>query len=174
MSRSRLTFSLVALGFAALALIDTRVHGQTTGRVSRLLLDRIAPPPIERGVSPVETRVPGSDEMIRRRSIRSAGAQVDRIGSTGARYLPGRVIVKFKPGTSAETRGSVVSAVSRTASVSQPPSYADCDLVRIDANEDAEAVARSLAERGEVEYAQAAYRIYPSFTPNDALYPQQW
>jgi serine protease len=112
--------------------------------------------------------------MIRRRSIRAASSPIDRVGASGARYLPGRVIVKFKNGTSATARVSALSAASRTASLSQQPSYADFDLVRIDPSEDAEAVARSFAERPDVEYAQAAYRIYPTFRPNDEYYSQQW
>jgi serine protease len=144
------------------------------GRISRLLVDRIAPPPIERGIYPVETRVPGSDEMIRRRSIRAAASPIDRAGASGARYLPGRVIVKFKDGTSATARVSALSAASRTASISPQPSYANFDLIRIDPNEDAEAVARAFAQRADVEYAQAAYRVYPTFKPNDTFYAQQW
>jgi serine protease len=144
------------------------------GRISRLLVDRIAPPPIERGIYPVETRVPGSDEMIRRRSIRAAASPIDRAGASGARYLPGRVIVKFKDGTSATARVSALSAASRTASISPQPSYANFDLIRIDPNEDAEAVARAFAQRADVEYAQAAYRVYPTFRPNDTFYAQQW
>jgi serine protease len=144
------------------------------GRISRLLVDRIAPPPIERGIYPVETRVPGSDEMIQRRSIRAASSPIDRAGASGARYLPGRVIVKFKDGTSATARVSALSAASRTASISPQPSYANFDLIRIDPNEDAEAVARAFAQRADVEYAQAAYRVYPTFRPNDTFYAQQW
>lgn len=174
MSRWRLLFSLLVVGIAGVAIVDERVHGQAAGRIARLLVDRIAPPPIERGISPVETRVPGSDEMIQRRSIRAASSPIDRVGASGARYLPGRVIVKFKNGTSATARVSALSAASRTASLSQQPSYADFDLVRIDPSEDAEAVARSFAERPDVEYAQAAYRIYPTFRPNDTFYAQQW
>jgi serine protease len=174
MSRWRLLFSLLVVGIAGVAILDERAHGQAPGRISRLLVDRIAPPPIERGISPVETRVPGSDEMIQRRSIRPAAAAIDRVGASGARYLPGRVIVKFKNGTSAAARVSALSAASRTASISQQPSYANFDLIRIDPNEDAEAVARAFAQRADVEYAQAAYRVYPTFRPNDTFYAQQW
>src|SRR5262245_65664203 len=174
MFRWRLPFSLLVVAIAGVALVDERVHGQAAGRISRLLVDRIAPSPIERGISPVEIRVPGSDEMVRRRSIRAAASPIDRVGASGARYLPGRVIVKFKAGTSAAARVSALSTASRTASLSQQPSYADFDLVRIDPSEDAEAVARSFAERPDVEYAQAAYRVSPTFRPNDTFYAQQW
>jgi serine protease len=112
--------------------------------------------------------------MIQRRSIRAASSPIDRVGASGARYLPGRVIVKFKNGTSAAARVSALSAASRTASISQQPSYANFDLIRIDPNEDAEAVARAFAQRADVEYAQAAYRVYPTFRPNDTFYAQQW
>ena len=44
--------------------------------------------------------------------------------------------------------------------MSARPSSANFDVVRIDPDEDAEAVARALSERADVEYAQAAYRVH--------------
>jgi serine protease len=173
MSVSRLAFSLFILSVAASVLSSGRVLGQAPV-LSRLLLDRFAPPPIERGISPLQLRAPGSADAIRRRSIRREGAPVDRMGTSGARYLPGRVIVKFKGGTSAAERISALSTASRTASMSRQPSYADFDVIQIDPNEDAESVAQMFAERDDVEYAQAAYRVYPFFRPNDTFYSQQW
>jgi serine protease len=176
MSVSRLAFSLFifsVFSVAASVLSGERVLGQAPV-LSRLLLDRFAPPPIERGISPLQLRAPGSADAIRRRSIRREGAPVDRVGTSGARYLPGRVIVKFKGGTSVAERISALSTASRTASMSRQPSYADFDVIQIDPNEDAESIAKIFAERDDVEYAQAAYRVYPFLKPNDTLYSQQW
>jgi serine protease len=56
------------------------------------------------------------------------------------------------------------------------PDYANFDIVTIDPGEDAEAVASAFAARPDVEYAQAAYRVYATqtFKPNDAFYGDQW
>ena len=53
--------------------------------------------------------------------------------------------------------------------------YADFDVVTIGPGEDAEAIARTLRARPDVEYAQPAYRMHTRFKPNDPLYTQlQW
>jgi len=53
-------------------------------------------------------------------------------------------------------------------------SYTNFEIVSIDSAADPEAVAADLSSRSDVEYAQARYRVYPSFTPNDPLYSRQW
>src|SRR5439155_15423567 len=107
-------------------------------------------------------------------SVRAEGRVAERVGASGAKYVPGRLIVKFKEGTSTASRLSALSAVSRTASMSTRPSYANFDMIRIGLDEDAESVARAFAARNDVEYAQPTYRIRPHFKPNDQFYPEQW
>jgi serine protease len=99
---------------------------------------------------------------------------LDRTAPSGAHYVAGRVIVKFKDGTSSGSRLTATSASSRTASLSTRPDYANFDIISIDPNEDAEAVARAFSARPEVEYAQAAYRVHAEMTPNDRYYRLQW
>jgi serine protease len=144
-------------------------QGQTAGP-SRVVIDRFAPPAIERGISPLEARPPD----VRRRIIRPMSGTLDRTGGSGAHYVAGRVIVKFRDGVSTGSRQAATSASSRTASLTTRPDYANFDIVSIDPGEDAEAVARALAARPEVEYAQAAYRVHAAMTPNDRYYPKQW
>ena len=94
--------------------------------------------------------------------------------AAGSTYVPGRVIVKFRDGASTTARIRSLSLVSATTAVSERPSYANFDLVRIDPSDDAEAVADVLRQRPDVEYAQAAYRVHPLMVPNDQLYGIQW
>jgi hypothetical protein len=54
------------------------------------------------------------------------------------------VIVKFRDGTSTAARIKSLSLVSAAGAVSERPSYANFDLVRIDPNDDAEAAADAL------------------------------
>ncbi|HEY2904880.1 MAG TPA: S8 family serine peptidase [Vicinamibacterales bacterium] len=162
---------------AAAALIGSaRGRGQTSGAL-RQVLDNFAPPAIERGISPLMTQAPDSPDVIRRRSIRRASAVADRIGASGAPYVAGKVIVKFRESASTRTRTDSLREATRAGSIDTRPAYANFDIVRIDPGEDAEAVARTLSQRPDVEYAQPAYRVHAqatTFVPNDRFYPEQW
>src|SRR5688572_17174734 len=83
-----------------------------------------------------------------------------RTVDTRAAHVPGRVIVKFRDGSSMGSRTLVAQSASRTATISRRPAYANFDIVTIAPSEDAEAVARALQSRGDVEYAQADYVIH--------------
>jgi serine protease len=87
-------------------------------------------------------------------------------------FLRGSIIVKFRAGTPAEARRIMLAQVDGSAT--QPPSDATFDIVAIDAAADPEAAARQLDVQPDVEYAQARYRIYPRFRPNDPFYDRQW
>ena len=93
---------------------------------------------------------------------------------SGSRYVAGKVIVKFRDGVSPAARSSALAVTSAKALLQ--PSYANFDVVAIDPNEDAEAAARALTARPDVEYAQAAYRVHTQFVPNDTNYRRglQW
>jgi serine protease len=99
-----------------------------------------------------------------------------RNGLGQLRYAPGRVIVKFREGTSSDSHLAVLrSASSGTVNLSAPPPSADFDIVTIDPSEDAETVAARFRGQPDVEYAQAAYLNHAMFVPNDPLYKQlQW
>ena len=157
-----------------LALFVVSGGGQTPAPSPRVILSRVAPPAIERGISPDISRAPGTPETLRRQSIRTVSGAVDRTGSSGARYRPGRVIVKFRDAVSAASRVSALSAVSGRAVMSPRAASQNFDIVQIDAAADAEAVAQAFRGRPDVEYAQAAYRVDAQFVPNDAFYPTQW
>ena len=81
-------------------------------------------------------------------------------------FLRGSIIVKFRRGSSADARRRLLAQVSGDAAA--PLSYAPFEIVSIgDPAADPEAVARRLEAQPDVEYAQARYRVYPRFTPND-------
>lgn len=161
--------SVIAL-VCAIVMIAAGAWGQSAKR--RAILSDIAPPPIQRGIIRDFTHAPDSPETVRRSSIRPLRNTVDRIGVSGARYAPGRVIVKYKDGTAAAARLSAMSAARATASERSP--YADFDVLRVDPAADPEAVAEALGAQPNVEYAQAAYRMHTMLVPNDKFYPQQW
>ena len=157
---------------AVLALIVVRTHGQDPGQ-TRTALYPYTLSAVDRGLSMAEGPGPaGLSTLSSRARLRAA---LDRTGRTGAPYAAGRVLVKFRDGTTSAVRLNGLARVSTAAAVSERPSYANFDVVRIDPNGDAEAVADALRLRPEVEYAQPSYRVHKAFVPNDQFYQQvQW
>lgn len=157
-----LAFALVAPG-----------RGQAPDTYPVLLQD-ISAGAVDRGVSPDDAPPPSNGPRARAERLDGSAAYADRASSSGATYVPGRVIVKFRDGLSTTARLSALSSVSPTAGLTTQKPYANFDVISIDPNEDAEAVARGFANRPDVEYAQAAYRVHPYFVPNDPQYRMQW
>ena len=106
------------------------------------------------------------------REPRSGGQDIIRDAGDDAPFLRGSIIVKFRPGTPGDAQRIMLAQVDGSAP--QRASYADFDIVSIDPAADPEAVARRLDAQPDVEYAQARYRVYPQFVPNDPLYSRQW
>src|SRR5262245_20967981 len=176
MHRPRLLFATTLLLVAFLIISGQGQTGQTPAPNAsrRTLVSSFAPPPIERGISPDTSHAPRTLEERRRQSIRAVNRIDDRRGASGTRYAPGRVIVKFRDGVSAASRAAALPGVSRTARLAARAASQNFDVVQTDVGEDGEAVARARRARGDVEYAQAAYRVHPNFVPNDRFYPDQW
>jgi subtilisin family serine protease len=177
MFRSRLPGAVLACAAALAFFVTMHGQGQTAGP-ARVLVDASGPPPIERGISPLMTHSPDNPDITRVRQVETPMAALDRTGASGARYVAGKVIVRFKDEGSAELRAASLRAVEGSAAIAARPDYADFDIVRIDPAADAEAVARAFSQRPDVEYAQAAYRMhaetFPNDPPNDRFYQDQW
>jgi serine protease len=129
-------------------------------------------PAIDRGLVAGLSRSPDSPETRVRASIQSLNGPAERVDASGAPYVAGKLIVKFRNGTSSAARVSALS--TRGARADAQPSYANFDVVSLDPADDVEVAARSLAARSDVEYAQPDYRVHATFKPNDPLYFHQW
>jgi serine protease len=129
-------------------------------------------PAIDRGLVQRLYRSPDSPETKLRLSIQSLNGPAERVDAAGASYVAGKLIVKFRDGTSSATRVSALSTRGARASAQLP--YADFDVVSLDPADDVEAAATALAARSDVEYAQPAYRVHATLKPNDPLYFHQW
>jgi len=149
--------TIVTLAIGAAAAQDNTAAGAGF----RTFISDIVPPGIDNGLrdndSPRPPRPYPTDLKVR---------------DDGTPYLRGSIIVKFRPGTAASAQRLMVTRVG--ASTMDAPSYADFEIVNIDRNADPEAVAASLAQQPDVEYAQARYLMHPMFVPNDPLYAEQW
>jgi serine protease len=91
---------------------------------------------------------------------------------TGAAYLPDRVLVRFKGGAARTERD--LRKVGIDARSVEARDHADYVVVKLNDGTDPEEAARRLSQRPDVEYAQADYRVYARFVPNDPLYNRQW
>jgi serine protease len=171
-SGAHLRYFFFTLTAAAALLLAARGHGQQTIE-PRTFLYPYSLPAVDQGLMRDLTPDPATAASARRASASSV-VTLDRTGSGGSTYVAGRVIVKFRDGVSTAARIKSLSLVSAAAAVSERPSYANFDVVRIGPSEDVEAVAAALSQRPDVEYAQPAYRVHLEMVPNDQLYGLQW
>jgi serine protease len=156
----------------AVAGLVIGLRGQS-GENYRRNSQNVSLPAVDVGVMADESHTPSTVETMRRTAIQAALVR-DRIGTSGVRYVPGRILVKFRDVASDAERQAAMASIAPDAVMTARPSYADFDVVRIDPSADAEAAAAALRDRPEVEYAQAPYRMHTMLKPNDPLYPTQW
>jgi serine protease len=129
--------------------------GQEPRGRPRAVISEFTPPAMDRGLGAVPvTRATHVDP-------RSA-----------APYVADRVLVRYKDGAPRGPREFQREGVN--AREVETPDYADYLVVRLGDGADPEAVAGHLSARGDVEYAQADYRVYARLVPNDPLYDRQW
>src|SRR5262245_45262535 len=170
MGSLRARFAWIALAIAAEVIA---AHGQSA--VERhVIFQNVGLPAVDEGLIVDETHAPGTPEARKRAAVRAAlTRQTER---SALRCVPGRVVVKFREQATETDRLSAVASVSRTATITPRPSYADFDLVSIDPAADTEAAAATLADLPAVEYAQASYAGWRTLmVPNDPLYAtRQW
>jgi serine protease len=142
--------------------------------LANLAAQNIGPAAGRRAVAS-DISAPGIDLGLRSdaaRPERSSRERAIRSGADAAPYLRGSVIVKFRAGTTPRAQQAMLASVDGAATAGLP--YAAFDIVALDQDADPEAVARRLQAQPDVEYAQARYRVWPRFRPNDPLYSQQW
>jgi serine protease len=164
---ARAPIVVALIGAAAIA-----AHAQR----GRFDVQDVGLPALDVGLVMDTSRAPGSPARRAEAIVRSALGDAGRFDAARS-VAVGRVIVRFRADASAAARTAAVRAVAAAGAITQRPSFADFDLVRIDAEADPEAVAAALRTRHAdvVENAQAAYRWRTMLRPNDPLYAtRQW
>jgi serine protease len=157
-----LALSATTCATALLLMTTTTAQGDRSSGTSATLLSEVALPAIDRGVRDFDPPRPPRGAH----TARATG------GASAAPFLRGSIIVKFRAGTTTTAQRAMLARVN--GSIAPARSDSDFDIVAIDPAADPEAVASRLAAQPDVEYAQARYRVYPSFVPNDPLYARQW
>ena len=130
--------------------------------------------PGARVVAPAAVRAVdgGYDPAVRRRPRGFEIAREPDGAAARPRYVPGEVVVKFRPKAAAASAAPHLRQLGVAASTHSR--FAGVDVLALEPHADPEAVARALAARPDVEYAQASYLRQPLFVPNDPYFAQQW
>jgi subtilisin family serine protease len=90
-------------------------------------------------------------------------------------YLPGEVIVKFKPGLTPDRQQRALDAVRSRPSVDTLEWAGEVAILRDPSQPDAHVLADELASQPEVLYAEPNYLRHKDSTPNDTGFgPRQW
>jgi serine protease len=156
---TRVIFAAISFVCAAIGIALAQDAGILPG--FPIVLSEITAPAIDRGIREYDPARPPRTEDTRL-----------QVAADGEQFLRGSIIVKFRPGTSPDAQRAMLSQVDGTITRALP--YANFDIVSIADTADPEAAARLLDRQPDVEYAQARYRVYPQFVPNDPLYTRQW
>ena len=115
----------------------------------------------------------GFDPGVVRSRRASTIARVGAAAAASPRYVSGEVIVKFAPGAAPERTAGLLRALGVRPAASRRRA-AGFDLLELAAGADPVAVARALAARPDVEYAQPSYLRQSLFVPNDPYFNRQW
>jgi serine protease len=165
------TFGVALVGAAALVLT---LKGQSSAARPPLDIQDVGLSAVEEHGTALWSEARSEQRLALERTITGAG-DISRVGVFHRTYTPGRVIVRFRDEVAAAERRSIARIASDTAEVLTRGSYADFDVVQIDAAEDPEAVAVALNTQPQVVYAQPAYHVHSTFKPNDPQYDTlQW
>lgn len=96
---------------------------------------------------------------------------ISSIGST-EEFVKGRLLVKFKEGTSQAQADAVLKAHKGQSKGSIPG--LNIQIVELPAQANERAEANLLKKRGEIEFAEPDYVYQSSLTPNDPQFGSQW
>jgi subtilisin family serine protease len=92
-------------------------------------------------------------------------------GAAAQQYVPGEMLVKFKPTVSAQSGRAAVAAIGGSV---QQILNGNMMLVKLPAGQDAAAAASAYSSASNVEYAQPNYIYHATAIPNDTNYGSLW
>lgn len=103
-------------------------------------------------------------------------ARLRAAARTGGAYVPGRVLVKFRPGlpTQAQTSAVTLALPGTATQLRSGDPWTDFSYVEVPENADVVAAAAALAARPEVEFAEPDAIHHLEVTPTDPSYSRQW
>ncbi|MGH9330848.1 MAG: S8 family serine peptidase [Vicinamibacterales bacterium] len=163
--RSRAVSSIVVGVLLGISAPGTAREDSTPALPGRVLVQRVAPGGIDRGLR--ETYPP---RPLGKLKVDLQGAAT--LPRDAKPYVAGRVVAKFRTEVSAAARTQLMRRIGATRL--SRPEHADFDIVTIDPAADPLAVAEQLRASGSVVYAEPAWRLRALYRPNDEFYNLQW
>lgn len=101
----------------------------------------------------------------------SVSAAPYKVNKGATQYVPGEILVKFKPATTSQAQASSVSAKGATIRAKMNRELVH---VQLGANQSVESALASFGSDPSIEFAQPNYIYHALAVPNDASYAQQW
>ena len=148
---------------ASICIGSAAAQDESTLPRFREVLAEVSAPAIDRGIRDRDAPRPPRHDLSVRVAAEASGSEP---------FIRGSIIVKFRPGTAPDAQRAMLAQIDGSTTRALP--YASFDIVSIDVAADPESLARALDAQPDVEYAQARYRVYPAFVPNDPFYVRQW
>jgi serine protease len=111
-----------------------------------------------------------------RRPRAELAARLRAAARVGGEYVPGRVLVKFRPGlpTQAQTSAVTLALPGTATQLRSGDAWTDFSYVEVPDTADVVAAAAALAARPEVEFAEPDAIHHLEVTPTDPSYARQW
>ncbi len=111
-----------------------------------------------------------------RRPRAELAARLRAAARLGTGYVPGRVLVKFRPGlpTQAQTSAVTLALPGTAMQLRTGDAWTDFAYLEVPLDADVPAMAAALAARPEVEFAEPDAIHHPEVTPTDPGFSRQW
>ncbi len=95
---------------------------------------------------------------------------------TANEYLPGQVLVKYRPGVNLRSAEHAIASCGgkETLGWIGPQEGEKAQMIRLKPGVQVEEAVRELNARSDVEYAEPNYIYRTNYVPNDACYQKQW
>jgi thermitase len=99
-------------------------------------------------------------------------------GGPAAQYVPGQVIVKYKPGVGRQSKAQtrILSAGRGAAVLNEvgPPEGDKAEVIKLEPGTSVEQTVARLQARQDVLYAEPNYIYHSTYEPNDPSFGKQW
>ncbi len=123
------------------------------------------------GTTPSDQLQPTPDPGVRHLALDPAALAA--VWQQHLTYLPGRVLVKFRDGVTADRKATIVRSV-QGARITSAARLSGVDIVSIPQDMTPAPAASMFASQAEVEFSEPDHVRHVSFTPNDPDYSKQW
>ena len=103
--------------------------------------------------------------------VSQSANSVPNSANSNRKYAPGRLLVKFRPGTTVQARTALHASLG-TRTIKQFSAVENLEAVALPATLDITAALHAYRQRVDVEFAEPDYIVHLLNSPNDPLFSQ--